>query len=439
MFDLAKGIEYKDLKPKIYKGHTTIELKNVKTGIRDRIESDNTFQSDVLAKFLRSFGAYNNNPYNNSTWRSRALWTRLVGGIYLFRDAISTLTDYMPAGNLMVANGSYMVTNTSTVELGSYNDRESVISANSLSMVYDWTTSQGNGIISSVCLGSDVGGYIGYGNKAGEIVTGKALNENQTSENLNGLIYKNNLYNFEIDDTNRVLTVKKKKTVVTAASIFDGIETSTDYSYSASIAFESNPSVCACYMGGGKIAVFYGNPYNTSISPNSELKFIVFDVENNSVSVKTITNITQDSWWVFNQGILNVAFNDDSIFIPKVTSGYVRSTFPIYEFNINTGALSHTYNGSDQILGYQICKFTPDLMAFSGNIIDTINKTVYPANLTDQGLGFIDDTDSLRTGSLNSGLYKNPMYLATINNLDSQVEKTSSQTMKVIYTLTEAV
>lgn len=439
MFDLAKGIEYKDLKPKIYKGHTTIELKNVKTGIRDRIESDNTFQSDVLAKFLRSFGAYNNNPYNNSTWRSRALWTRLVGGIYLFRDTIDTLTDYMPAGNLMVANGSYMVTNTSTVELGSYNDRESVISANSLSMVYDWTTSQGNGNIGSVCLGSDVGGYIGYGNKAGEIVTGKELNENQTSQSLNGLIYKNNLYNFEIDDTNRVLTVKKKKAVVTAASIFDGIEISTDYSYSASIAFDTNPSVCACYMGDGKIAVFYGNPYNTSILPNAVLKFIVFDVENNSVSVKTITNITENNWWIFNQGIVNVAFNDDSIFIPTVTSGYVRSTFPIYEFNINTGALTHTYNGSDQILGYQICKFTPDLLAFAGHIIDTVNQTVYPANLTDQGLGFIDDTDSLRAGGQSSQLYKNPMYLATINNLDSPVEKTSSQTMKVIYTLTEAV
>ena len=34
--------------------------------------------------------------------------------------------------------------------------------------------------------------------------------------------------------------------------------------------------------------------------------------------------------------------------------------------------------------------------------------------------------------------FKSPLYLGTINNLDNAVTKDSTQTMKVIYTLTEA-
>ena len=34
--------------------------------------------------------------------------------------------------------------------------------------------------------------------------------------------------------------------------------------------------------------------------------------------------------------------------------------------------------------------------------------------------------------------YYNPMFLSTINNLDSTVTKNNTQTMKVTYTLTEA-
>jgi len=42
------------------------------------------------------------------------------------------------------------------------------------------------------------------------------------------------------------------------------------------------------------------------------------------------------------------------------------------------------------------------------------------------------------TGNGNSfWLANNPLYLATINNLETPVQKTAAQTMKVTYTLTE--
>ena len=50
-----------------------------------------------------------------------------------------------------------------------------------------------------------------------------------------------------------------------------------------------------------------------------------------------------------------------------------------------------------------------------------------------------DQVDALCTDLTQGGeLFKNPLYLATVNNLDNPVVKDSTQTMKVIYTLTEA-
>ena len=79
-------------------------------------------------------------------------------------------------------------------------------------------------------------------------------------------------------------------------------------------------------------------------------------------------------------------------------------------------------------------------------IIDTVNKTVFLTNGTAAGQ-YHDQYDALilqdlqefeMTNNWNRSLHKNPLYLATINNLDNPVTKDSTQTMKVIYTLTEA-
>ena len=117
-------------------GKTKIELYNPNTKIKQIIREENTFQSSILANFMRGLGEANNNPFSNSTFRGAKPWTNLVGGILLFKNAIDIsggAVEYMPAGNQMIANGSYGVSNGSSendpTEMGSFNANESSASA----------------------------------------------------------------------------------------------------------------------------------------------------------------------------------------------------------------------------------------------------------------------------------------------------------------------
>ena len=90
-------------------GETEIVLKNVKTGLVERHHSENTFQGTVLANFLKSSGMFDNSAFQNYDFNASTnaspggntagqLWAKLVGGLYLFRDAITEGTRNMPAG-----------------------------------------------------------------------------------------------------------------------------------------------------------------------------------------------------------------------------------------------------------------------------------------------------------------------------------------------------
>ena len=132
------------------KGHTRIELYNPNTKIKNVTESDNVFQGQVLAEYMRACGKIKRNPYNNYQWSQKAPWQNLVGGLLLFKNRITIpsggIVRYMPAGNEMIANASYGVTNSGDPsEMGSYNEAESSASASSITQVYDFGTSQGNG------------------------------------------------------------------------------------------------------------------------------------------------------------------------------------------------------------------------------------------------------------------------------------------------------
>ena len=221
-------------------GNTRITLRNPISGniIKD-IESENTFQSTVIAKAFRGLGSATSNPLNNSETRNKALWKNMVGGIFLFDKSIPSNSQYMPKGTKMTANGSYNVTNGGVpTELGSWNESESGASSSAITMVYDWNTSQGNGKIASVCLTSRVGGYIGYGNPSGgrmEYSRLKTFFEDKTLNAVNTLnnieyaprcIVGNTHFQFALSYEG-TLTVKKAHVPLSEASVFDWLEDSS--------------------------------------------------------------------------------------------------------------------------------------------------------------------------------------------------------------------
>ena len=84
----------------IIHGVTEIVLKNVKTGLVEKIVSENTFQSAVLAKQFPSNPWLRQNPYNNDAWANNPL-VEMAGGLLLFRDAIQIGSYYPNAGNIL--------------------------------------------------------------------------------------------------------------------------------------------------------------------------------------------------------------------------------------------------------------------------------------------------------------------------------------------------
>lgn len=166
--DNIKPFPIKDIDFKAFKGHCKIELTDTKTGKKEVVEHDNMV-TKALEYFFKKGGITNRSAFNASYINSDML-KYLLGGVMCLDTAIEENAEIVrvPSGIGMTANGARDVSNnTNPTELGTYNDVESGWQNDgSLKMVWDFSTSQGNGTINSVCLTSIYAGMAGIGNKS---------------------------------------------------------------------------------------------------------------------------------------------------------------------------------------------------------------------------------------------------------------------------------
>ena len=455
-------------------GHVRIDIHDTNTGSNERIEGDNTFQSGILEQYMKSLGYYVNSPYANSTWRGQMLWRNLVGGILLFKDSIDITNGdvaHMPAGNSMTANGAFSVSNSSTpTELGSYNATESSITTSGITMVYDWGTSQGNGQIGSVCLTSETGGYIGYGNATGNsaslrsIVSNQSSSEIATANEYSNAVHENSIYSTcVIDISNSKVTLGYKNQALSKATLFDGMERTIEYTYTGDLSDSLNtyasaqPKIC---IDGDYIYVlpYYSTDAYITVPNNGTYKYIKIDTVNNTATVETLTNSTGQ--YIFIGYMRNVLIDDGYLYVTSDTGNSV-----VYDkaytsiIKLSDSSYIGRFNTVARGLA-NMCKLSDGLIMHAVNtsgkmsIYDTVTQTDYPTNgsmlmysgSTWINQGFITDNYNANQGIMVSqnvysdkiSLYKNPLYLATVYNLDNTLTKTASQTMKITYTLTEA-
>lgn len=422
-------------------GHTTIELQNVKTGRRERIEHDNTF-TDGIENFLISGGFFNNAPWSDSDWRGAAAWRRLLGGIFCFQDAIpadggGNFPTTMPAGNTMIANGSYGIANSGTVtEMGSYNSAESSILNNSITMVYDWLTSQGNGTISTVCLTSDIGGYIGYGNATSNqrlstlYGAGNQQSANERTHSGNELTVtisttNNKEYWWSCNDVNAggTLTVNINKLPINELSVFD-IATTKTLTNPASV------SLKPLAAPQGKI-LWLPN----ILSGSTTYTIYLQDIETGASTSYSFTtpagsSISAGYNMIIHEEGFHCTFNSINYF-------YSYATQTTTADGINPGYANKI--GAGIYLGY-------------ANIYDAVAERTSPVN----GYGYNPNTSAsyrwsftTEDGQIYSGWNypaatghatkrRNPLYLATVNNLEEAITKTADSTMKITYNITPA-
>lgn len=434
----TKDPAMKESKPQLYHGHIKIELKNVRTGSREKIESDNAFTLGINNHILGR-GYAGNSPWENPTWRNRKLYRNLLGGIFLFDNEIEAVNGgyptIMPAGTKMVANGSYGVSNSTNVtELGSYNSVESNFNNSALTFVYDWTTSQGNGNIACVSLTSDVGGYIGYGNSTSNQAhsTRKSLFENQSVSQIGNRstyaisLANEILYKITTVDMEGSFTYTKDRLAIDTVSLFD---------FSESVTVElpntmRGPNRMLC---DGVDGTFLNCP--TSITAGTSYTIGVYDIENDSwsyttfTSPKTLSLDRRGCTGLKNKCIL-LSQNSENVHVYYSTGDtYVSQTYTYRRFEISDNLIIGT-GGSVPCMIY-----------------DLVNDTMLYTNGSPMPYGTYADykvydrnricyTESSDKGGIY--LARNPLYLATVNNLDEPVTKTASQTMKVTYTVTPA-
>lgn len=462
----------------IMHGKTEIVLKNVKTGLVERFNDENTFQGGYIARYLNDMKDSNDgrNIYGDSTMRMTP-YKGIIGGLLLFKNQIDTATSVMPAGNIMIGKGAADIVNMSDPsEMGSFNSAQSSYSGGTITQIWEFTTNQANGDINCVCLTSKEGGIVGYGNSNGKInatnysdTLGMMYKTSGSSEEVSAKgLYSENGKRYSFTFVEGVLTVTETYTCgITKGSVFAGLSKTYTHDLSSETAlvtfFGSNPSMLVDYCGNNIIRMF---PTDKSVASLGTVYYIEYDTSAHTATAKSFTNGSSSeiylasSYYNSEQG----GFTQDGYFM-----GYINSTpyAPVF-INISNGNVAFDGTSALTALGathnrHGILQIAPKLYAIkitltASNIrclalVDLENETIKPIDARDvRGLGGGAYSYVRGATSCNSGYYQTrgysgsiiqcpitpiPMYLATINNLQNTVPKTSAKTMKVTYTLTE--
>ena len=169
------------------KGTATIELTDVKTGRKDIVKHDNLVTNAIrdlltLNPLGMRFRAYANTANNVSDSANADMQHELgvsfeagllpicpkaIGGILLYEQTLEENPEkyYAPMSNPLVGYSSNDVNSTTDTRRGSLNQNESgpLDDGSGYRFVFEFATTQANGLISAIGLTSERGGKAGYG------------------------------------------------------------------------------------------------------------------------------------------------------------------------------------------------------------------------------------------------------------------------------------
>lgn len=461
------------------KGHTTIILKDVKTGKVERHEDENMI-TNAISEYFRNMGLVNYPDIDKNN-----LVPLLLGGIMAFDGEISEDASiiHVPAGLNMIANGSIgTVNNSEVVELGSYSTTESGWQNDgSFVQTYDYTTSQANGTIACVCLTSQNYGKVGEGNSLSNVrlsplvdIRSLAGSPTQYCSGIPGVLFNLNpsdssVYSFNIeevivnDETVKKGFIRKYRLPFTKLNLKQTPSTpiklsETSVSLSEEL-IDTNGSYLFQPLGNNLLLWNFNTDRNTTWG-NGFTQYLWTVTPSGTISQTTVVNATGDSELI---GLEVVYFDGNYGFFPKtyVDSSAVRvTTTTIYVWNLSNNSMSaienpngHTNTLVPQDPRQRIWNVGWDLFRggtndgriittggenYSGFVVDAVLKKAFVNNALPVGYGITYSMYRLIRNviAFRGQFYRDPTYIASINNLDTPVVKTSEKTMKIIYRLT---
>lgn len=455
------------------KGEVCIELKNVETGEVEKIEGHN-MMTNAVERALDVFAStglqtYDTRGKDNMRANMLPVCTRALGGILLFSNPLAENVNNLivPSNNKLLAmagRGAF-----TKFDGGTCNTEETGPTETGYKNVWDFSTSQANGTISALALTHCIGGAHRFSSSNSPIKFGTSslypdIGTYQYSTYYsmpsNTIWYdwaNEYLYYYEFNKSTKILNIYKRRQPYRTFKVKETQLSTGPAELVTSL--QMTMQYATNYYGGvttnleDKKVYFCFNNYDSSdFNPRSypTYKYAVLDLTNMTLQEKSFS------------------FSSLPSSIPSISTGNeINQGSGIYRdyFYCATYMDSHTYiikinvnNNSDYTMlllddNYKECRAYMQLDSEglhlrtynSGkSVLITYNDDIYYSSLTSGDSDYGDFSygrqisETLAISGTSNILFIAHRYLGTIFNLSSPVTKTAAQTMKIIYTLTDA-
>ena len=478
--DIFKPIKFKPMKFPRMHGHMTVLLMDKAGNVVEKHDDDN-MMTNGIAEYLAECGWMNrsNLDYNS-------LVSDLLGGLLLWHDPITEDADnvFPASGNEMTGNGADVSNGselTDPPEMGSFIAAESGEQADhSWRFVWEFTTSQAQGLISAASLTSKVHGYAGAGSKSGMSRTPVSISSKKGTSA--GYVFPSDeivchvsikdscCYTVKLDFDNDKIIIKKYRipTVMAALNMTQSaplcVHTS-EISMPSEIKSEEGKlhwtdNYDALYLWNGSIThgALWGNGHTQ--------KLFGIDPVEETISSTTLTNSSGDDIYE----MFNPIFTENGIAFVNGYYNRSNNTYGdsrvIYFLHRSTGTISKINNSYGDVssvanlwtvlhnikwnMPYSVNGDRMVMAYTEGNNL-IVDAELGAVRITSGTYGVVSNntsywqypTDSPMVGWYNylyNGnevrLYRREDYIATINNLSTPINKGGDRAMKVIYTIT---
>lgn len=408
------------------KGKSVIELYNPNTRIKKRYEDENIVTNAFKYLFGQNYFAQANQTFIN---KFLPFFKKGIGGIILFDSQIEENPDILIAPNTVGCTG-YASTDAysgSDLSRGGMNSNETELIDNGMKFVWDFATSQANGDIACISLTSESGGKVGYGSKNycdSDVFTMSWFLNNNTN-----IKVKTNNVMCVVDDILYVATPLSANSIKLEKYKLFGQELGLlNYCNNPKLIEEKEITITnAISASSSRLIADKDKVYLVSKSTNT----IVIDVTD-------FENVKEYSLPVNAYNNNTIVVMDEVVYIATETKKIELYSLVDTSAKLNEIVTNNNIVFLSNINGY-ICSLN-EMIDKNNNIRYISNSTQINTDLlrcgkTDNDI-FIQTAYTSSNYSTNGiGILSN--YLATINNLQTPITKTSAQTMKITYTLTE--
>jgi hypothetical protein len=460
------------------KGHTVIELTDAASGTVEKVEADNMVTDAINQAFgLNPLGMMYRANIETSGGTDLSLNKYLVPicpvltcGLMLFHDELQEDAGNMfpPQDNLPFATAGDFVNATTNTAQGSYNANESGQLSNGYRYVWDFTTSQGNGTIAALALTTPNGGRAAYGDKLADSYTflkvktsviGYGTDFAKTWDFITAVeLDWEKDYIVTLSYSNSKVWIRKIRVASNKIGLLDTLGESV---YDV---LEEKSITPAIFSFSGSNGIFLdgmdGYWYGFRNAANTSGSATVYWIR----IAKQDYSFTEGTWtlpttYLAVLGTANYATSSASGMAYSrnccIRGGYLyalrNGRAGVYKINLNNSAdityLAFPATGSSNAISlYSSCSAYFQLV---NNIIFGTNFYILEDDTIVQTYGTSGKISGVCSVVFQNGmylvgygptvkvLYMVMPFLATINNLDSPVEKTADKTMKITYTLTQ--